>query len=99
MLDLLAQTTYTYTTTSTSDEGVVAAVLATMAAMMVVLIPLLIFYVICLWKVFEKAGVEGWKALIPITMAGYWQKLPASQVGGESLASVRLFQFWEPSPV
>ncbi len=22
--------------------------------------------IVCLWKVFEKAGVEGWKAIIPV---------------------------------
>ena len=27
---------------------------------------LLIFYVICMWKVFVKAGKPGWAAIIPI---------------------------------
>ncbi|SEW55448.1 DUF5684 domain-containing protein [Chitinophaga arvensicola] len=27
---------------------------------------LIVFFAICGWKVFEKAGQEGWKALIPI---------------------------------
>jgi len=34
--------------------------------MFLVLVPLLIFYIVCLWKTFEKAGVEGWKAIIPV---------------------------------
>ncbi|MFX1708009.1 DUF5684 domain-containing protein [Chitinophaga sp. CC14] len=25
-----------------------------------------VFFIICLWKIFEKAGQEGWKAIIPI---------------------------------
>ena len=32
---------------------------------MIVLIPVMIFMVICMWKIFEKAGQEGWKCLIP----------------------------------
>lgn len=67
MLGLLAQTTYTYTTTTTSgDETGVAGVIALLMAWLIVIVPLFIFSVICMWKIFEKAGVEGWKALIPI---------------------------------
>lgn len=25
-----------------------------------------VFFIICMWKIFEKAGQEGWKAIIPI---------------------------------
>lgn len=68
MLDALAQSTYTYTTTSTStDEGAVAAVLGLFTGVfLLVLLPLIIFYIVCLWKTFEKAGVEGWKAIVPV---------------------------------
>ena len=68
MLEALAQSTYTYTTTTTSsDEGAVAAVLGLFTGVfLLIMLPLLIFYVICLWKVFEKAGVEGWKAIVPV---------------------------------
>jgi len=27
---------------------------------------IVVFYIICLWKVFEKAGQPGWAAIIPI---------------------------------
>jgi uncharacterized membrane protein len=68
MLNALAQATYTYTTTTTTttDKGVIAAILTAIAGLMLIIIPLVIFEIVCLWKVFEKAGVEGWKALIPV---------------------------------
>lgn len=69
MLEALAQTTYTYTTTSTStaDEGALAAVLGLFTGVfLLVIIPLIVFYIVCLWKTFEKAGHEGWKAIIPV---------------------------------
>ncbi len=67
MFEALAQVTYTTTTTTTSDEGAVAAVLAAVTGvMLLIIIPLVIFSIVCLWKVFEKAGVEGWKAIIPV---------------------------------
>lgn len=66
MFEVLAQTTYTTTTTTTGDGGAVAAVFALVTGvMLLVIVPLVIFSIVCLWKVFEKAGVEGWKAIIP----------------------------------
>ena len=32
----------------------------------------LIFFAICMWKIFEKCGIEGWKAFIPIYNAYCW---------------------------
>lgn len=69
MLDVLAQAadTYTITTTTSEDAGVYAAVLGLFTGVfLLVIIPLIIFYVVCLWKTFEKAGVEGWKAIVPV---------------------------------
>lgn len=67
MLNQLAQATYTYTTTTSNvDEGVVAGIMGVLAAMMIVIIPLVIFAIVWMWKVFEKAGVEGWKAIVPV---------------------------------
>lgn len=66
MLNALAQTTYTYSSSSTDDTGAAAAVLGLFTGVfLLVILPLIVFYVVCLWKVFEKAGVEGWKAIIP----------------------------------
>lgn len=36
------------------------------AGMMVVVIALIIFGIVCMWRIFEKAGEAGWKSLIPI---------------------------------
>ncbi len=33
---------------------------------MLIFIPILVFMAVCMWKVFVKAGQEGWKALVPI---------------------------------
>lgn len=68
MLDALAQGTYTYTTTTTSSDGGAAGLFAGtfLLIMLVVLLPLFLFYIVCLWKTFEKAGVEGWKAIVPV---------------------------------
>lgn len=67
MLDALAQTTYTYTTTTTSSDGTAAGLFAgVMLFLLFLFIPLLVFQIVCWWKIFEKAGVEGWKALIPV---------------------------------
>lgn len=64
MLNALAQTTYTYTTVS--DETAAGVFAGTfLLVMMLILLPLIIFYIVCLWKTFEKAGVEGWKAIVP----------------------------------
>lgn len=65
MLNLLAQT-YTYTTTS--SEEAVAGGLAAGVVLFLVLIGLVLgaINIVAMWKVFEKAGVEGWKAIIPV---------------------------------
>lgn len=48
-------------------RGAIAAVLGLFTGVfLLIILPLIIFYVICLWKVFEKAGVEGWKAIVPV---------------------------------
>ncbi len=68
MLNLLAQVDYTYSsynTTSAGDEGALAAVMAMMGVILLIAIPVIIFMIVCMWKIFEKAGVEGWKAIVP----------------------------------
>jgi len=32
----------------------------------IVCIGLIVFYVLCMWKIFEKAGKPGWAAIVPI---------------------------------
>jgi uncharacterized membrane protein YsdA (DUF1294 family) len=67
MLNLLAQQ-YSFTTTQTTgaEEGMLAAIMAFLMAFLVIIIPLVVFTLYCMWKVFEKAGREGWKAIIPV---------------------------------
>lgn len=34
--------------------------------LLIVLVPMLVFYFISLWKVFKKAGRNGWEAIVPL---------------------------------
>ncbi len=74
MLNLLAQTytNYTYdTTTLTADDKAGIAGLAIFSGFFLILyLVILVVGVIAGWKIFEKAGVEGWKVLIPFY--NYW---------------------------
>ncbi len=64
MLGSLAQTTY-YTTTTT-DSGAAAGAFALFSGVfLLVWLAVLAVMVVSMWKIFEKAGVEGWKAIIP----------------------------------
>lgn len=70
MLNLLAQTyDYTYETTQLS-AGESAGMALFSGAFLFVWLAVVIVSVVALWKMFEKAGVEGWKAIIPIY--NYW---------------------------
>ncbi len=40
--------------------------MASMGIMIVVYIALIVFFIICYWKVFTKAGKPGWAAIVPI---------------------------------
>lgn len=60
MLSFLAQTytTYEYTTTTSSGSGFNPVVTLLYLVFIVALVA-------AMWKIFEKAGEKGWKALIP----------------------------------
>ena len=47
---------------------------------MLVIIPVVVFMMICIWKLFVKAGQEGWKALIPI----YGTYILVTKIAGKS---------------
>lgn len=69
MLGLLAQsTTYTYTTTNLDsvDDGALGALGAFLAVYVIAVLAMALVTVISMWKIFEKAGEKGWKALIPV---------------------------------
>jgi hypothetical protein len=55
-------TTTTTTTAGTASAGMVGALLV---AMLVTVLVAWAIMAVAGWKIFEKAGVEGWKALIP----------------------------------
>ena len=47
------------------ESGVWAAILAGLAAYFLVILAIVAVIVIGLWKMFEKAGEDGWKAIVP----------------------------------
>jgi hypothetical protein len=51
-------------TTSYEGGSVFSAMFS--GVFLVICLAFFVFFVICLWKIFEKAGQEGWKAIIPI---------------------------------
>jgi len=63
MLNLLAQT-YTYTTTTTSTDTKGLALFS--GFLLIIWLALAVVAIVASWKIFEKAGVAGWKSIIPI---------------------------------
>jgi Family of unknown function (DUF5684) len=61
---------YTYTTTTTTTTGTTLASAGLLFGLVLVfLFTLLAVYIITIiagWKIFKKAGVEGWKSIIPV---------------------------------
>jgi len=61
---------YTYSYSSSTDVADATGIAAVIAGMMgIILLPVLIAMVLMIianWKIFTKAGREGWKAIIPI---------------------------------
>lgn len=78
MFEALGQVTYTYSSSSSSNEGAAAVIAAFFVAWLVIILPIMIFTIVAAWKVFTKAGVEGWKAIIPIY--NYWV---AAEISGK----------------
>nr|WP_295866526.1 DUF5684 domain-containing protein [uncultured Chitinophaga sp.] len=48
------------------DNASSAAVLALMLPFIIFGLALAVFSIICMWKVYRKAGFEGWESIIPI---------------------------------
>ncbi len=48
-------------TSGTNGGGGAAAVM-----LLLLELALCVFFIFCMWKIFEKAGEEGWKCLIPV---------------------------------
>ena len=58
-----------------NSNSAMGALMGMGAGAMVVWIALLIFGIVCMWKVFVKAGEPGWKCLIPIYNAYIFYKI------------------------
>lgn len=65
MLQLLAQTT-TYNLSAEESTGLAAL----FGAWLFFAIILIVIQIVAMWRIFEKMGVEGWKAIIPVY--NYW---------------------------
>ena len=48
------------------DAGALAAIMAGLGIFLLFFFAMIVFMVVCNWKIFTKAGKEGWKCLIPI---------------------------------
>jgi hypothetical protein len=61
MFGLLAQTT-----TTTTSAGLGAGGAALIAGGVLLYFAVIVVSIICMWKIFDKAGQKGWLAIIPI---------------------------------
>ena len=57
---------YSYGYSSGMDETVAGILAAYMSGIFIAIVALWVFNVLIRWKMFEKAGVAGWKSIIPI---------------------------------
>ncbi len=91
MFEALAQSTYTYTTTTVDgDAGGVLGLAVFGGFFMIIWLAVLAVMVVSYWKIFVKAGREGWISIIPFyntwTLAeivgkpGWWGLLPLLMV-------------------
>lgn len=69
MLELLAQSTYTYETT-TLNTGQKTGLAAFFGVYTVFVLLLWVVQIVALWRIFEKMGIDGWKSIIPVY--NYW---------------------------
>ena len=67
--------TYGYNLSNADTRQMMNFVTGMGAGMIVLLLALLVFEIVCIWKVFQKAGEPGWKCLIPIYNAYIYMKI------------------------
>ena len=46
-------------------DSLLSGSIAILLILSIVIIAFLVFYFVCLWKLFKKAGKNGWEAIIP----------------------------------
>ena len=51
---------------SSVDSSVIAGVFAFLGIWIIFALALTVFLIICNWKIYKKAGREGWEAIVPI---------------------------------
>ncbi|HRH56148.1 MAG TPA: DUF5684 domain-containing protein [Chitinophagales bacterium] len=49
-----------------NDAGAIAAIIAGLGIFLVFFFAFILFFIVCHWKIFTKAGQEGWKSIIPL---------------------------------
>lgn len=57
---------YDYSYYDTMDSGFASGIFAALGGVMLFSSLIGIFMIVCMWKIFTKAGKEGWKSIIPI---------------------------------
>lgn len=50
---------------NSQDAGIFAVLMASLGFLLIFFFAIVIFFMVCHWKIFTKAGQEGWKSLIP----------------------------------
>ena len=80
--------TYNYNYEPTGAEGIIAGLIAVLGFIIVIGIIVGVILIIARWKIFTKAGEEGWKAIIPIysdmvlcKVVGIWEYYPLAIFG------------------
>lgn len=49
-----------------NDAGAIAAIIAGLGIFLLFFFAFILFFIVCHWKIFTKAGQEGWKSIIPL---------------------------------
>ncbi len=68
MLHLLAQLDSSLTTTTLENTNTTSAVggFFALSTILLILLAVYVVQIVAFWKLFEKAGIPGWKSIIPI---------------------------------
>ena len=49
-----------------TNAGSAAAIIAGLGIFFIFFFAIMIFFIVCTWKIFKKAGKEGWECIVPI---------------------------------
>ncbi len=49
-----------------SNAGSTAAIIAGLGIFFIFFTAIMVFFIVCTWKIFKKAGKEGWECIVPI---------------------------------